>query len=98
MSPLAKLVLALIWMYQRSFSFLMGRDCRFYPTCSHYTAEAVRRFGALRGGALGATRICRCHPWAQGGHDPVPDLPPGKVSLKKTPPPVIEPPVIKPGA
>jgi uncharacterized protein len=89
MSFPARLLLALIWLYQRSFSALMGRDCRFYPTCSAYTAGAIRRFGALRGTALGAARVCRCHPWAAGGYDPVPET--GKVSLKKRPPPVIEP-------
>lgn len=72
MSLPSKILLGLIWLYQHSFSYLMGRDCRFYPTCSAYTAESIRRFGAGRGAWLGLSRVCRCHPWGQGGHDPVP--------------------------
>jgi len=46
--------------------------CRFTPTCSQYALEAVRRHGAVAGGWLATKRICRCHPWGEGGHDPVP--------------------------
>jgi putative membrane protein insertion efficiency factor len=49
----------------------LGR-CRFTPTCSQYALEAVREHGALRGSWLATRRICRCHPWAECGHDPVP--------------------------
>jgi putative membrane protein insertion efficiency factor len=70
---ISRFVLGLIRIYQFTFSAIMGNQCRFYPTCSHYTAEAVRRFGAGRGLWLGMCRICRCHPWNPGGHDPVPD-------------------------
>jgi putative membrane protein insertion efficiency factor len=49
----------------------LGR-CRFTPTCSQYSLEAVREYGALRGSWLATRRICRCHPWAECGHDPVP--------------------------
>jgi len=49
----------------------LGR-CRFTPTCSQYALEAVKEHGALRGSWLAARRICRCHPWADCGHDPVP--------------------------
>ncbi|MEZ0223817.1 MAG: membrane protein insertion efficiency factor YidD [Alphaproteobacteria bacterium] len=72
MNALAKIFLSVIWIYQRSFSAIMGRQCRFYPTCSAYTAESIRRFGALKGTALGMGRICRCHPWGAAGNDPVP--------------------------
>ena len=66
------LFLALIRFYQRYFSTSPGTICRYYPTCSHYTYEAIERYGVLRGGAMGAARIGRCHPWAKGGFDPVP--------------------------
>ncbi|MCY3707351.1 MAG: membrane protein insertion efficiency factor YidD [Caldilineaceae bacterium] len=65
-------LLLLIRLYQRSISPLMGSNCRFYPTCSQYTYEAVERYGAAQGGWMGLRRICRCHPWHPGGFDPVP--------------------------
>jgi putative membrane protein insertion efficiency factor len=70
--------LLLIRLYQFTLSSFMGTQCRFHPTCSNYTAEAVRRFGAGEGIMLGLLRICRCHPWNPGGHDPVPGFPPEK--------------------
>jgi putative membrane protein insertion efficiency factor len=78
----ARLLLALIRAYQLTFSLFLGKSCRYHPTCSHYAAESVRRFGALGGFYLGCGRILRCHPWAPGGHDPVPE----SFSLKKTRP------------
>ena len=69
----ARAMLAFIRLYQLTFSALMGKQCRFYPTCSHYAAEAIRHHGALRGGFLGMRRILRCHPWNPGGYDPVPE-------------------------
>lgn len=65
-------LLLLIRIYQRSVSPLLGSNCRFYPTCSQYTYEAVERYGAAQGGWMGLRRICRCHPWHPGGFDPVP--------------------------
>jgi len=70
---IARLLVALIGLYQRLVSPLVGPACRFHPTCSCYAAESITRFGALRGAWLGARRIARCHPWHPGGHDPVPE-------------------------
>jgi len=53
----------------------LGNACRFEPTCSAYALEALQRHGALRGSALAGWRILRCHPWCDGGCDPVPDNP-----------------------
>lgn len=58
--------------YQRWLSPALGRRCRYEPTCSHYTREALRRHGAGRGLLLAMRRILRCHPWAAGGVDQVP--------------------------
>jgi putative membrane protein insertion efficiency factor len=73
--PLTRGLVALIRGYQVAISPLLPPACRYYPTCSQYTLEAVRRYGAIRGGWLGIRRLCRCHPWHPGGYDPVPDLP-----------------------
>lgn len=80
-----KLFLWLIGFYQKVFSPLKKPCCRFYPTCSAYAAEAVRRFGPLRGGFLSLKRILRCNPLFQGGIDYVPEdfAPFKKISIKK---------------
>jgi len=57
-------------VYQYTLSPLLGRHCRFQPTCSVYFIEAVRKYGAIRGGLRGIRRVCRCHPWNPGGYDP----------------------------
>lgn len=67
-----RLLIGLIRVYQYALSPLMGRSCRYAPTCSEYTVEAIRKYGAIKGGWLGAKRIGRCHPWHPGGYDPVP--------------------------
>ena len=67
------LAVALIRVYQWTVSPLLGPRCRFYPSCSQYALEAIRRFGLLRGGWLGIVRLARCHPWQLGGFDPVPE-------------------------
>jgi uncharacterized protein len=66
-----RLVLLLLAGYKRGISPFLPAACRFYPTCSEYMAEAVRRYGALRGVWMGLRRLCRCHPLNHGGYDPV---------------------------
>jgi hypothetical protein len=66
------LLLALIRIYQYTISPLLGRRCRFFPSCSEYTAEALQKYGTVKGARLGIKRISRCHPWNPGGFDPVP--------------------------
>ena len=69
---MSRIVLALIRGYQLTLSHLFSGSCRYYPSCSQYTYEAVSRYGWLRGSWMGARRIARCHPFARGGYDPVP--------------------------
>ena len=73
------ILLALIRLYQLTLSALIGRRCRYLPTCSDYAAEAIRKHGAARGVSLGVARVCRCHPWGQSGFDPVPEVYQGPV-------------------
>ncbi|MFC0298303.1 membrane protein insertion efficiency factor YidD [Geobacillus jurassicus] len=70
---MAKLLIVLIRVYQRFLSPLKPPTCRFYPTCSNYGIEAIRRFGAIKGGWLTIKRILKCHPFHPGGFDPVPE-------------------------
>jgi len=64
-------ILVLLGGYKRFLSPLLPSACRFYPTCSEYTREAVRKFGPARGLWMGVKRIGRCHPFHAGGYDPV---------------------------
>jgi len=68
----ARFLLSVISIYRRYISPLKAPSCRFYPTCSAYAEEAIRRYGPWRGGTLAIRRVARCHPWHPGGHDPVP--------------------------
>ena len=66
------LVLAAIWLYQRAISAFIPSSCRYLPTCSHYSMEAVERYGVVKGGWVGLKRLVRCNPWGGKGFDPVP--------------------------
>lgn len=71
-APVRALEIGLIRVYRAVLSGLLGGQCRFYPTCSHYTEDAIREHGALKGTALGVWRILRCNPFGDGGVDRVP--------------------------
>ncbi|ACZ18940.1 membrane protein insertion efficiency factor YidD [Thermanaerovibrio acidaminovorans] len=71
-NPMVLLCLFSIRVYQIFLSPLLGRNCRFHPTCSQYAFEAISRFGVLRGIWLSAKRLVKCGPWHPGGYDPVP--------------------------
>lgn len=68
-----KILIFLIRGYQYLISPLLGPHCRFYPTCSSYAQTALERHGVIRGGWLAIQRLGRCHPWHDGGEDPVPE-------------------------
>ncbi len=66
----ANVLIGLVRVYQYTISPLIGQRCRFYPSCSNYFIEAVRKYGAIRGSIRGVWRILRCNPWNPGGIDP----------------------------
>ena len=68
-----KILILLIGAYRYVISPLLGSNCRFHPSCSCYAHEAISRHGAWRGGWLSLRRLSRCHPWHEGGFDPVPE-------------------------
>ena len=69
---IARLLIGVARAWQLGPSLLLPPSCRYSPSCSAYAIEALRRYGAARGGWLAARRIARCHPWGGHGHDPVP--------------------------
>lgn len=66
------LIVFVLRAYQAVVSPFLAPSCRFHPSCSQYAIEAVARHGAAKGGLLAARRLCKCHPWHDGGFDPVP--------------------------
>lgn len=73
MGKIAKVLITLIQVYQYCIRPLLGHCCRFYPSCSSYSIEAIQTFGIFRGLLLTIKRILRCHPCCQGGFDPLPE-------------------------
>lgn len=67
------LALKLLRAYQLLISPMLGQNCRFSPSCSNYSMQAIERFGVFRGSWLTARRLLRCHPFHPGGHDPIPE-------------------------
>jgi len=72
--PLGAVLRGVIILYRFTLSSVMGRTCRYAPSCSEYALEAIKRYGAGRGSWLALKRFARCHPWGGHGFDPVPDL------------------------
>ncbi len=70
-----RLIIKFIEFYQRFISpfisIYLGYNCKFYPSCSEYTKQAIKKYGVLKGSFLGLKRILRCHPFSQGGYDPI---------------------------
>tara|TARA_R110002111_G_scaffold2705_4_gene17996 strand:+ start:99546 stop:99797 length:252 start_codon:yes stop_codon:yes gene_type:complete len=66
----AMVLIGLVRVYQMTLSHLIGRQCRFHPTCSEYFIQAVKKYGAVKGTVKGVLRICHCHPFHPGGYDP----------------------------
>lgn len=67
------LLIGCVRLYQLIIAPYLPDSCRYHPTCSQYSTEALRQYGALKGGWLAIKRIARCHPWSKGGYDPVPE-------------------------
>lgn len=68
-----RLAILLIDGYRLAISPLLGNNCRFHPSCSSYARTAIQRFGLIQGGWMAFRRVMRCHPWHEGGVDPVPE-------------------------
>lgn len=74
MSSLSKFIISGIKLYRLILSPYIGQQCRFEPSCSNYTQEAIVVHGAIKGSWLGVKRIFKCGPWCAGGYDPVPEV------------------------
>ncbi len=66
-----KILIFIIDQYQKHISHLLGNNCRFYPSCSEYTKQALEKYGCIKGLGLGIKRIIRCNPFSKGGYDPL---------------------------
>jgi len=69
---LAKLLILFIRIYQYTLSPFIGRSCRYTPTCSVYSVEAIKKYGPFKGGWMALKRVISCNPWGGSGYDPVP--------------------------
>ena len=78
---MTRALLLLLRVYQIAIGPLFGPNCRFYPSCSSYAYEAVRRHGPAYGTLLATRRLCKCHPWHAGGFDPVPEKKSNKAAM-----------------
>lgn len=67
-----KVLVLLIGKYQKYISPILGKNCKYYPTCSEYTKQAIGKYGVLKGIFYGLKRIIKCNPFSKGGYDPVP--------------------------
>ena len=86
-----RLLMGLVRGYRLLLSPWLGSACRFEPTCSQYSLQALQQHGAAAGSYLTLRRLVRCHPWCDGGHDPVPQEPPRLFSRWVTTPPPQQP-------
>ncbi|WP_110571658.1 MULTISPECIES: membrane protein insertion efficiency factor YidD [Marinomonas] len=78
-----KILIVLVKGYQFLISPLLGNNCRFYPSCSQYMIQAIEQYGVFKGMYLGIKRLSKCHPWHEGGIDPVPSPCECKTNTKK---------------
>jgi putative membrane protein insertion efficiency factor len=78
---IARLFVRLIQLYRAVLSPLLGNVCRFEPSCSRYAVACIEGHGVLRGGLLSIVRLCKCHPFHPGGHDPPPPPPAARSSI-----------------
>ncbi len=66
---LKSVIIGMVYIYRVTLGPVLGGQCRYSPTCSQYMIDAVKKYGALRGGWRGMKRVLRCHPWSKGGYD-----------------------------